>query len=680
MVTITEVGSFSDFKVKFQKNMVKVLENAENLFVANVSKDDLWNTYLNSFPEDDGIRQSFNCNSCRQFIKNYGGVVSLKNNQLVSLWDFETGDLIYQKVVNALHSLVKSAPIRDVFVSDTKHLGTDTNVQLLGDGTTIRWDHFYCELPAKFIQRRTASKETLLNEHRSLKQVFKRALDELAIEATETVLELIDSRSLYRGEEFKVVLTSFLAVQKEYAQLKDEEKDNYSWVKSQRQSNSVSRIRNTSIGTLLIDLSEGVDLDIAVTKFEKVMAPTNYKRPKAIFTKKMVEDAEKKITELGLTGSLERRFATVDDVTVNNLLFVNRQTKPLTAGGSIFDSLKEAVPVNPKTFAKVQDVSIDEFINNVLPHANSIELLLENKHSPNLVSLIAPVNSDSPSLFKWDNGFSWSYADGVADSLKQKVKMAGGKVEGVLRASLEWFNYDDLDLHVIEPSGNEIYYASKYSKTGGELDVDMNAGGSRSSRTPVENIIYQTNRNMQEGVYKVFVNQFCKRERVDVGFSVEIECEGETFAFDYNQEVNGKVLVATFEYSKSKGVTIKQSIDSKSVSKELWGLNTNQWHQVNCLMWSPNHWDSNGVGNKHLFFMLSKAENKDAIVRGFFNEFLKGELMEHKRVFEAIGSRLNVSSQPYERQLSGVGFSTTQRASLTLRVKGRTDRVLKVNI
>lgn len=679
MLTITEVGSFSEFKIKFQKNMLRVLENAESLFVVDVSKDDLWNTYLNTFPEQDGIRQSFNCNACRQFIKNYGNIVSIKNNQVVTIWDFDADDTLYQQVVDSLNALVKNAPIRDAFVSDTRTLGISSNVQLLEDMSTIRWQHFSCALPAKFVQRGTESKERLLNEYRTAKQVFKRSLDEMTIEATETILELVASNSIYRGEEFKNILTSFLTVQKEYSLLREEEKDNYCWSKSRLQSGSLSKIKNTSIGTLLIDLSEGIDLDVAVTKFEKVMAPTNYKRPKAIFTKQMVESAEKKIAELGLTASLERRFAVVDDVTVNNLLFVDRNTKPLTSGVSIFDSLKEEVPVNPKAFSKVQEVSLDEFVKNIVPSAKSIEFLLENRHASNLVSLIAPVNADSASLFKWDNGFSWSYADGGADSLKQKVKSAGGRVEGVLRASLEWFNYDDLDIHLIEPSGNEIFYGNKQSSSDGALDVDMNAGW-RRSRTPVENIIYPTSDKMKEGVYKLFVNQFCKHESVDVGFSVEIECEGEIFSFDYNQEVAGKVLVATFEYSKSKGVTIKQSIDSKSVSKEIWGLNTNQWHQVNCLMWSPNHWDSNGIGNRHLFFILNKAENKDSIVRGFFNEFLKDELMEHKRVFEAIGARLNVASQPYERQLSGVGFSTTQRSSLTVRVKGKTDRVIKVNV
>ena len=74
-----------------------------------------------------------------------------------------------------------------------------------------------------------------------------------------------------------------------------------------------------------------MDLDNAVRKFENVVAPTNYKRPTAIVTKQMIESAEKEINELGLTNSLKRKYATTDDIPVNNLLFVNRDVaKPIS--------------------------------------------------------------------------------------------------------------------------------------------------------------------------------------------------------------------------------------------------------------------------------------------------------------------------------------------------------------
>ena len=49
-----------------------------------------------------------------------------------------------------------------------------------------------------------------------------------------------------------------------------------------------------------------MDLDTAVKRYEKIVAPTNYKRPNPVFTKKMLEDAKELVDKLGLTPSLRR--------------------------------------------------------------------------------------------------------------------------------------------------------------------------------------------------------------------------------------------------------------------------------------------------------------------------------------------------------------------------------------
>lgn len=675
-----KVLAFESFKKLFQANFTQVITNQTHLFHVDIDKDLLWATYLNSFPEE--LRQQFNCNCCRQFIKNYGNLVAIKNNTIFSLWNFNTEDSVYQTVVDNLNHLVINATVRDVFVTTFAKLGTDSNIQRLEDNSTIRWHHFYYELPKHLVYRGSSSEATVQNEYRSQKEVFKRSLTELTIEATETVLELIAQNSLYRGAEFTGVLQAFLKCQQEYSQLSDNQKDNYCWVNSIKLSGTVAKIRNTSIGTLLIDISEGVELDVAVTKFEKVMAPTNYKRPTAIFTKKMVEQAEQKITELGLQDSLARRFATANDLTVNNILWKagNVKTKSDTSlATSLFNELKEDVVVNPKQFSKLESISITDFIEKIVPKANSIELLLENKHEGNLVSLIAPENLDAPSMFKWDNGFSWSYNKGLADSMKERVKAAGGKIDGVLRFSIQWNdngdNNIDFDAHAKEPNGTHIDFSSNCTPSSGKLDVDI---VSPSGRVAVENICWSNFNRMQEGKYTFFVNNYSTKTS-NGGFLAEIEYEGEIYSFNYSNNLKGdqNVVVAELEFSKTTGIKFTKSLDSTSAVnyKQMWNINTNKFHKVNMLMYSPNYWDNqSGIGNQHYLFMLDNCKADEA--RGFFNEFLKQELLPERKVFEALANKMKVA--PSNDQLSGVGFSSTQKAEFIVKVTGNFTRTLKV--
>lgn len=89
---------------------------------------------------------------------------------------------------------------------------------------------------------------------------------------------------------------------------------------------------------------------------------------------------------------------------------------------------------------------------------------------------------------------------------------------------------------------------------------------------------------------------------------------------------------------------------------------------------SPNHWNG-AVGNKHVFFVIEGAKNDEA-PRGFYNEFLKPELETNRKVFEVLGSKLKV--EPSDKQVTGVGFSDTQRNSFICRVEGKFKRTLKV--
>ena len=464
------MDEFMFLKKKLYEHFNEMQKESNRLFEVDVDKDELWNTYLDSFSAGTNKifreRREHDCSCCRQFIKNIGAAVVIKNNQMHTIWELDVKNTIYQPVCDALDSFVKAHAVKDIYTTKIPKIGTDYNFEEI-NGKAYRWDHFFLKLPDKFVNKTDRSNEEIKGEFRDTKNVFKRSLDEISMDALDTILELISTNTLYKGEEWKGVLTQFKEYKNEYDKLmSDFERDLYAWEKSVSAGMAIGRIRNHSIGTLLTNVSEGMDLDTAVKKYEQIVAPANYKRPKAIFTKRMLEDAKKTITELGYMDSLQRRFANLNDITVNNVLFSNKSAaKRMIGADDIFGQMERDTVVNPKKFSKVEEISAQDFIDKVLPTAKEIEAFVENKHEKNFVSMIAPVNPDAKTMFKWNNGLSWAYSGNITDSdMKQNVKAAGGNVDGVLRFSIMWNegqNDDsDLDAHCKEPNGNEIYFGN----------------------------------------------------------------------------------------------------------------------------------------------------------------------------------------------------------------------------
>jgi hypothetical protein len=123
-----------------------------------------------------------------------------------------------------------------------------------------------------------------------------------------------------------------------------------------------------------------------------------------------------------------------------------------------------------------------------------------------------------------------SFSDRKADidaEIRQRVQAAGGLYDGVdIRASLLWNNRNDLDLHMVTPAGEHIYYGAKKALCGGFLDVDMNVRGETTK--PVENVRWAKG-TAKPGRYRIYVQNysFKEQDRAPTPFKVEIEVNGE---------------------------------------------------------------------------------------------------------------------------------------------------------
>lgn len=117
--------------------------------------------------------------------------------------------------------------------------------------------------------------------------------------------------------------------------------------------------------------------------------------------------------------------------------------------------------------------------------------------------------------------------------MTQRLQREGAK-SGDVQLSLMWNNPNDLDLHCIDPSGEQIYFEHKKSASGGDLDVDMNARPPYSA-VPVENIYWPPGR-APAGHYTVFVNHYGNHGGDDpTEYHVGIKAAGEV------KEITGKI-------------------------------------------------------------------------------------------------------------------------------------------
>ena len=66
----------------------------------------------------------------------------------------------------------------------------------------------------------------------------------------------------------------------------------------------------------------------------------------------------------------------------------------------------------------------------------------------------------------------------------------------------------------------------------------------------------------------------------------------------------------------------------------------------------------------------------DVSLRSFHNEYLNSDLLDHRKVMEVLGTQSMI--EPSKKQLSGLGFNSTVRDEVIVKVSGSFKRTLKI--
>jgi hypothetical protein len=270
---------FKEFRDLLRSHFKEMTDGGRPLFVVHDEPGELWNTYIESFPKGTNetfrSNREFDCHECRRFICLMGNVVVINDDYtLSSLWDFEVPEDTpkFGPVVGALSRFVHCNEVVGPFLSVEPGIGREKTFHMIADGHVEAWDHFHVSLPA-WVRR---DSQKIVNKERGTistsRHTLQRAVEEITGEAICAVLELIESNSLYRDAQWKMFVQELRDIQTQYADCPDEFQNNFLWFHSGHNSARISHIRDSSIGTLLVDLSAGMAVDEAVRRFEAVMA------------------------------------------------------------------------------------------------------------------------------------------------------------------------------------------------------------------------------------------------------------------------------------------------------------------------------------------------------------------------------------------------------------------------
>lgn len=368
------------------------------LFRTATNPDRMWESYLNSFDNDER-KQEHNCSACREFIKRYGGIVSIDTDGAVisALW--KHGDQQQDAMLSDL-----SGRVTNVFF---------TSSSILGKPVTGRWTHMHARPSTA-----TAFPHKRMMEERHKFENVLRALNEYPAHLLNEAVRVLESGALPMSHHV-VGQARWLANLQQACIKAVSSKNNLIWNATARAPEGFCHPRGSMLGTLLEDILSGKKFEAVKRSFAAKTDPLKYQRPVAPPTAGAVAQAEKLFEEMKLAPALARRFARTDEITAIWRAPVNLITNSDSKQEGIFahllpqkDTKQLDIPAQPITWVRFRDT--------ILPNVERIEFF--TPHTGNYAALLTAVHADAPQLFQWPHPFSWYVWHGGSQADSWKLK------------------------------------------------------------------------------------------------------------------------------------------------------------------------------------------------------------------------------------------------------------------
>lgn len=434
---------YSDFLRAVEVSFIAKVVSDPTLYMTDATN--LFETFLENLPVEG--QAHYNCRTCKHFFDRFGGLVNIdENGKLVPvLWDKNIAGTsnFFKAAVEALEHKVKKAQVTGVFLSDDAVLGT---------AETNGWDHLSVVLPNEALYRPKRYTSTTPYQAAAEKleefKMLSGALEKYDISHINQALAVLTSESVDRSEKF-INVVEFLrdlkvAVDRE---LNTRVKQNQIWKAVSIAPTGFAHINSSMVGVLLDAIKSGASIESIRRSFNDKVDSTNYQRAKATPTDNKIKEDEKRIIEMGLERSLERRFARVDEIET----VWEPELKPVTAEkqsvfGHLLQNKEETKP--PLEVNSMNRITWSKFESTVLPLAEEIHLRVNGMyHHNSFGAIVTAVHEDAPPIIKWDredrrNPFSWYLYHGGSSPNAWNLSQGYVKVNAISLQPSMWYDND----------------------------------------------------------------------------------------------------------------------------------------------------------------------------------------------------------------------------------------------
>lgn len=429
---VNDNDQYPEFSDAVKNRFNSMVRGGKKLFTTNAIG--LFEAYIENLPSE--AQQHYTCNTCKNFIRKYGGLVTISDNGETEsvLWNENEVPVFFTESVKAMKKLVMQARVNRVFLSD---------FETLGKPVAGEWKHLSVNLPNELIHRSKllTAGQSMAEKLEDFKMLMN-ALNDYPVDVVEQAVVLLKTESLYRSEKCLGVAEWFKGLHDRRNQVKNSiHKENLVWLAVATAPVGYCHIRSSMIGTLLDDIASGMTFESVSRRFAEKMHPLKYQRPQAAPSAGNIAQAEKIVEKLGIQKSLIRRFAKLEEL---ETLWTPKSIKEEVKNGSIFSHLKaKSKKEELKMNIPAVTMTWRKFSETVLPLAEEIEYSVPSGNDV-FSAILTASYEDAPPILQWDkeekrNPFSWYVYNDGSPASRWNLSTGYCKVTGITLQPSMWY-------------------------------------------------------------------------------------------------------------------------------------------------------------------------------------------------------------------------------------------------